>query len=79
MALEAIVGKPGTHRIILQQAREGVYVFIFERPDSPFPEWDYLQDTWEQAKGFCLRKRDIPLDAWREIADQRIGSIGPGS
>jgi hypothetical protein len=79
MALEAVVGRPGLNRAVLQEGRGGVYVFIFEREDSPFPERDHHQDDWEQAKEFCLEDYGITAELWQEIPDQRIGSIRPMS
>ena len=61
MALQAVVDQKDVHHIILQQAREGVYVFVFERADSPFAEWDYLQDDWEHAKAFSRDRYGVGI------------------
>lgn len=75
MAREARTQRKGLHRVVLEAYPEGVYVYVFERPDSQFPEWDYLQDDWTQATGFCERKLGIPQDAWQEVPD--TGLHGP--
>jgi hypothetical protein len=60
----------GLDLIVLEEGKgEGVYCFAFKAPTSSFPEWDYLQDTWELAKSFCLNEWGVPLDAWLETAE----------
>lgn len=54
----------GHFRIELEQKLEGVYVFVFERPDSKFPERDYLDDSWEAARARCLEDYQAPLNSW---------------
>ena len=55
----------GLCRVVLSELKaEGVYAFGFESADSPGPEWDYLQDTLDDAKEFCLERWGVPLDSW---------------
>ena len=72
MALEATLGRAGVNRVVLEQYHEGIYVFVFERPGSPHPYRDYLQDTWAQAKGFCEDEYGISESDWKEIPDPRL-------
>jgi hypothetical protein len=72
MALEARIGRAGADRVVLEEYPEGIYVFVFEQADSPHPYRDYLQDTWDQAKGFCKRKYGIAESVWTEISDPRL-------
>ena len=75
MALEAKVGRTGetgVDRVVLEQYPEGVYVYVFERPDSRFPEWDHLQDDWDMAKRACAQDYGIALDVWKEIPDTSL-------
>lgn len=46
---------------------EGVYVFISKDPSSPFPEFDYLQDSLEMAIDFCVDDVGIPEDHVRRF------------
>jgi len=72
MALEAIVRRAGVDRVVLEQYPEGVYMFVFERPDSQHPYRDYLQDSWDRARGFCEDEYGIPESEWTEIPDPRL-------
>ena len=69
MALEAILGRPGMHRVVIQQTPHGAYIWVWERPDSSFAEKDYLQDDLEMALRSCELRHGIPRDRWKEIAD----------
>lgn len=42
------------------------YVYVWENGSFLY---DYLQDTLDQAKGFALRKFQVPLDAWTQVSD----------
>jgi hypothetical protein len=72
MALQAKVGRAGVSHVVLEEYPEGIYVFVFERPDSPHPYRDYLQDTWDMAKGFCEDEYGIPESGWNQIPDPRL-------
>ncbi len=67
MAYEALAQKGGVYRIVLEEHPEGTYIFVFRRPDSPWPEEDHLQDSLEIAMCACEDDYDIPRDAWKEI------------
>lgn len=54
----------GFHRIELEEKPEGVYVYIFERADSAFPEMDYLDESWEDARKRCAEDYQAPLASW---------------
>lgn len=69
MAMEVVVNREGLHRIVLEQYPEGVYVYVWFREDGPGPERDYLQDTVEQAKGFCTRNYGVDSESWKPIPD----------
>jgi hypothetical protein len=57
----------GFHRIELVQKSDGVYVFVYERVDSQFPERDYLDDTWESARARCAEDFSVPLQSWKTL------------
>jgi hypothetical protein len=59
----------GLDRVVLQED-SGVYAFAFERPDSLFPEWDYLLDTLAEAKEFCMERWGVPLDSWEPSSER---------
>ena len=67
MAYEALVRRVDLHRIVLEEHAEGTYIFVFRKPDSPWPEEDYLQDNTEIAMRACERNYGVPRDAWKEI------------
>ena len=67
MALEAIINRPEAHRIVLEPRREGVYVLVFDSPESLDPYRDNLQDDWEMAKRAALHDYGITEEMWREI------------
>lgn len=72
MALEAKIKRVGVERVVLEQYPEGIYVFVFEQPDSPHPYRDYLQDNWEMAKGFCQDEYGIDAGSWTEIPNPKL-------
>jgi len=63
-ALSSSTNTIGAHRIDLVQKPEGVYVFIYERADSHFPERDYLDDDFDQARSRCFEDFGVPLEFW---------------
>ena len=62
----------GLHHVSLESSEEGVYVLGFRNWDSAFPEWDYLQDSLDDAKGFCLERWGVPLDSWNPTTVRNI-------
>ena len=69
MALQAIVDIKGVYRVILEHYPEGVYVLIFESPDSQYPYKDYLQLDWDMAKRACFQDFGISDEMWHEVPD----------
>jgi hypothetical protein len=59
----------GFDRVVLEEDQGCVYAFAFERPAPSIPEWDYLLETWEEAKRFCLREWGVPLDGWEPTSE----------
>ena len=53
LALQAVVDKPGVYRVLLERYPEGVYVLVYNRPDTERPARDNLQDDWDMAKRAC--------------------------
>jgi len=72
MAYESKPMKAGAHRIILEEHPEGVYIFLFEKEESKFPEKDYLQDDLNIAMEICERDYGVPKDAWVAIPDTEL-------
>ena len=68
-ALQAIVDKEGVYRVVIQQRNEGAYMYIYEREDSAYPEWDYLQDDVDMAMYACNKDYGVTRDQWKEIPD----------
>ncbi len=58
------VNTDGFDRIELVQEKEGVYIFIFERSDSAFPERDYLVDDFDVAREACADDYGVPFNSW---------------
>ena len=67
MALQAIVDKPGVYKVILERYPEGVYVLVYDRPDTEKTTQDHLQDDWEMAKRSCLHRLGITENMWHQI------------
>ncbi len=67
MSYEAFPHRADVHRLVLEKETEGVYVFIYTKADSPFPEYDYLQDDFEAAMRFCEKRYGVAHDQWRSI------------
>jgi hypothetical protein len=55
------------YRIILENRTEGAYIFIYDSPQSKFPEWDYLDKDMQSAKEFCFEDYGTPLDSWQDL------------
>ncbi len=54
----------GFDRVVLEEDGGWVYAFAFQLSGPSFPDLDYLLETWEEAKQFCLEKWGVPLDGW---------------
>lgn len=67
MAQEAIVDKPGVHKVILERYPEGVYVLVYDRSDTDKTIRDDLQDNWDMAKHACLQDFGITEDMWKPV------------
>jgi len=67
MALEAMVASPGIHKVILERYPEGVYVLVYDRPDTDNPIRDDLQDDLDMAKRACLQDFGVTEDMWEQI------------
>jgi len=72
MALEAIVNRKDVYRVVLEEYPEGVYVLVFDTPDSRWPCQDHLQNDWAMAKRSALQDYGITEDMWKEIPDTRF-------
>jgi len=72
MAYEVIVNKPGLYRILLEEYPEGVYIYIFESPNGPGPEKDYLEHDLESAKRICKMEYGIEEHEWREVPNENM-------
>jgi len=59
---------PDFHKVVLEPAPEGTYIFIYESPQSKFAEKDYLQDDLDDAKRFCEQELGLGRDGWKEDA-----------
>ena len=67
MALLAIVDEPGIYKVILERYPEGVYVLLYDQPNNEETIRDDLQDNWEMAKRFALRKYGVTEEMWMEV------------
>ena len=74
MALMATVPCEGIDRVVLEEAREGVYILAFRSAEDRLPYRDWLQDSWENAKLHALEDFGVAEDAWQEIPDTGIMS-----
>ena len=54
------------HRLRIEPAREGYYVFVWEKEASRYPERDYLEDSLVEAKARCADNFGVPVKAWDE-------------
>ena len=72
MALEAIVNRKDTYRIVLEEYPEGVYVLVYDAPESQWPCQDHLQNDWAMAKRAALQDYGITEDRWTEIPNTRF-------
>lgn len=57
----------GFNRIELEDAPEGTYIFVYERPGSEYPERDYLQDSLAIAQECCRDDFGVPLSSWSPV------------
>ncbi|MCL2701301.1 MAG: hypothetical protein FWE88_06365 [Phycisphaerae bacterium] len=72
MALEAIVNREGVFRVVLEEQPEGVYVYVFDTPENPWPYRDHLQNDWPMAKHAASEDYETTEDMWTEIPDTHI-------
>ena len=57
---------PNFHKVVLEPAPEGTYIFIYQTAVSKFAEKDYLQDDLEDAKKFCEQELGLHTTNWQE-------------
>jgi len=73
----AEIAQPKPIRFVIEQQKlhsliagkpdqSGFYIYVYENDRDVY---DYLQDTLEIAKGFCLKEFNVPLDAWKQISE----------
>ena len=67
MAFEAKLGRDRLDRLVLEQHPEGVYIFVFETPNSKYPERDYLQDDLNMAMEVCAEDYGVGKTSWIEM------------
>lgn len=65
----------GFAKLVLEQAYEGVYVFVYKTGTSQYPELDHLQDNLKQAKQQCDDEYGVPINTWK-IDSQIIPIMG---
>ncbi len=70
MAYEVILNRPAVYRILLEPRAEGMYVNVFDSPNSPGPSRDMLQDDLAMAKRACEQEYGVDPTAWREVPDE---------
>ena len=63
----SFVNGSGLYKIELVEKAEGIYVYVYERDTSEFPERDYLDDTWQMARERCLEDYAVPLESWTQV------------
>jgi len=66
----ATINNSGYAKIILENANEGTYIFIYKDSQNKTPDFDYLQEDLNDAKRMCLQEFGVPLDNW--IKDPEI-------
>jgi hypothetical protein len=71
MAYEAILGRPGLHRVLLEQYSEGVYLDVFESPGSESPCRDYFQPDLLIALKMCEEDYGLRASDFRIVPDER--------
>lgn len=49
--------------LIEYDEQAGYYIYAYDENES----YDYLQDTFDKAKNFALRKFNVPLAAWQQV------------
>lgn len=69
MALEAVINRDGTYRVILEEYPEGVYVLVYDSADSHWPCQDHLQDDWRIAKLAAFEDYGITEGMWKSVPD----------
>lgn len=53
------------HDHISQTDLPGFYLYVYDEKDIDI--YDYLQDDFDTAKSFALRKFQVPEDSWQEV------------
>ncbi|KQY89516.1 hypothetical protein [Brevundimonas sp. Root1423] len=64
-SLTALATTGHAHRVVIEPAAEGAYLFVFEGDGSAFRERDYLLDDVDKAKLVALEEFGIASDSWR--------------
>jgi hypothetical protein len=71
-AYEVLNPRADIYRIVLEEDPVGVYVLVFLKEGSAFPEYDYLQDDFDMAMRACQQDYGVLRDAWKEIPFQDL-------
>ncbi|MEO0440301.1 MAG: hypothetical protein AAF067_05435 [Pseudomonadota bacterium] len=62
--MEEAIGVGRFHRYVIEPQPEGVYLFIFEKAGSSFPEKDFLEDSKEVVKEICKEDYGVSIESW---------------
>ncbi len=76
MCLERILDRPGVFRVVLELREEGVYVNVFQTPESDWPEIDHLAPTFRGALYTAKRDYGIEFDEWNVAPDGYWHGVG---
>lgn len=63
-SLTALTTTGDAHRLVIEPAPEGAYLFVFEGSGSAFPERDYLLDDVETAKQVAIEDFGVAEGTW---------------
>lgn len=70
MPYEAMPARPGVYRVFLEERDEGVYINVFDSPESKEPYIDWLAPHLEGAKLKGKQEYGIEEHQWIHVSNE---------
>ena len=61
--------------MIIYEDVVGYYLYIFADPESNISDFDYLFDTFDQAKNYAKKNYKTPKNEWIKIEENKNRAI----
>lgn len=64
--------KNATVKMTIYEDIVGYYLYIFNDPEAKLSDYDYIFDTFDQAKSYAKKKYKAPKNEWIKTEENEI-------